>query len=169
MNPLSLQGDKKIIEDLRDFGVEVISKGDLLYATNKNVTTNAEIDFSQSPDLGPIESVFASLVPGNSRFYNAERLRIKECDRITCVKDELNKLGANISETNSEMLFEGIKEFNGGEVSSHNDHRLAMAFAMAATSAKDIVIIDGAEAVKKSYPSFWSDYRKLGGDFDELA
>ena len=128
------------------------------------------IDFSNSPDLGPVLSVLSSLCEGDTSFINAKRLRIKECDRITCVKEELLKLGANVSEAEEEMYFTGVNSLHGSmELSSHNDHRIAMALAVASTVATSMLMIDGAESVKKSYPHFWDDFRKLGGDFDEFA
>ena len=129
-------------------------------------TKSAVIDFSQSPDLGPALSVLASLSQGTSHFINASRLRIKECDRITCVLEELNKMGANITETPDSMIINGVTKLHGTVVDSHNDHRLAMAFAMAATVCDGDVKILNAECVSKSYPHFWEDYIKLGGDVD---
>ena len=154
MNPDSLQGDKKILEDIEKFGGKISFKNSVL-TCKKEDTIAAEIDFSQSPDLGPALSVLASLTKGHSKFVEASRLRIKECDRITCMKDELNKLGAKVSETPDTMSFEGVSELLGGiELDSHNDHRIAMALAVAATVCnKDIKIVN-ASCVKKSYPHF---------------
>ena len=102
-------------------------------------------------------------------FINAARLRIKECDRITCVKEELLKLGAIVSESLDEMHFDGVKALIGSlNLYAHNDHRIAMSLAVASTICDSPLLIEGAECVKKSYPHFWSDFRKLGGDFDEL-
>ena len=97
-------------------------------------------------------------------------MRIKECDRITCVKEELLKLGALVSESEDEMYFTGVKSLTGSmELYAHNDHRIAMSLAVASTVCESPLLIHGAECVKKSYPHFWDDFRKLGGDFDELA
>ena len=75
-----------------------------------------------------------------------------------------------MSETEEEMYFTGVTSLHGSlELSSHNDHRIAMALAVASTIASSPLMIDGAESVKKSYPLFWDDFRKLGGDFDEFA
>lgn len=168
MNLDSLQGDRKIIKDLEDFGANITYENDLLMATSTNLT-GAVIDFSQSPDLGPVLSVVASLAGGESTFINAGRLRIKECDRITCVKEELNKLGANVNESQEEMYFKGVTQLHGAtNLDTHNDHRIAMSLAVASTVCTSPLIISGAECVKKSYPHFWDDFKKLGGDFDEL-
>lgn len=168
MNLASLQGDRKIIDDILKLGGEVIYKDGLLKAIYKPLVGNT-IDLSQSPDLGPTLSVLASLSSGKSKFINAGRLRIKECDRITCVKEELNKLGAIVDEGKEEMYFSGVTSLNGSlELDSHNDHRIAMALAVASTVCTSLLLIDGAECVKKSYPSFWDDFVKLGGDIDVI-
>lgn len=168
MNLNSLQGDRKIIEDIKALGGKIIVRDNNIKATAENLVGNV-IDFSQSPDLGPVLSVLASLSSGCSSFVNAGRLRIKECDRITCVKEELNKLGAVVSESENEMYFTGVISLSGSNnLYTHNDHRIAMSLAVASTVCSKELIIDGAECVKKSYPHFWDDFKKLGGDFDVL-
>ena len=157
-----------IIEDIKALGGSVVVEDDYIKALPLNLTGNT-LDFSQSPDLGPVLSVLASVCSGNTTFINAGRLRIKECDRITCVKEELLKLGAKVSESLEEMYFEGVNDFSGSlELFAHNDHRIAMSLAVASTICNSPIMINGAECVKKSYPHFWSDFRKLGGDFDEF-
>ena len=166
MNLKSLQGDRKIIEDIKALGGEIVVEEDYIQAVSKNLK-GAIIDFSQSPDLGPVLSVLASVCSGDSKFINASRLRIKECDRITCVKEELNKLGANVSESAEEMYFTGVSKLDGCDnLIAHNDHRIAMSLAVASTICDKPLIIENAECVKKSYPHFWQDFKKLGGDFD---
>ena len=169
MNLDSIQGDRKILDDIVSLGGKIINEEGLIKAVPVNLIGNV-IDFSNSPDLGPVLSVLASVCNGDTSFINAKRLRIKECDRITCVKEELLKLGAIVSEGSEEMYFTGVESLNGSlELESHNDHRIAMALAVASTICKSPLLINGAESVKKSYPHFWDDFRKLGGDFDEFA
>lgn len=168
MNLDSLQGDKKIIDDIKALGGVITYEDGLLKALPSNLTAST-IDFSQSPDLGPVLSVLASLSEGNTKFINAKRLRIKECDRITCVKEELNKLGACVSESEEEMYFVGVNNLDGSlELDSHNDHRIAMSLAVASTVCKTPLLINNAGCVKKSYPHFWNDFVKLGGDIDVI-
>lgn len=168
MNEDSLQGDKKILLDITSFGGNITFDSEILKATAISLT-GTTIDFSNSPDLGPVLSVLASLSSGNTTFINAARLRIKECDRITCMKEELLKLGANVSETVDTMSFVGVDSLTGSlDLYSHNDHRIAMSLAVASTVCTSDIMITGAECVKKSYPHFWSDFKKLGGDFDEF-
>ena len=168
MNLDSLQGDKKIIQDVKDLGAAIKSEDETIKAIH-NPLRGAVIDLSQSPDLGPVLSVLASVSAGNSKFINASRLRIKECDRITCVREELNKLGACVTESHDEMYFNGVTELHGSmNLDAHNDHRIAMSLAVASTVCTSPLLIHGAECVKKSYPHFWDDFKKLGGDFDVI-
>ena len=163
MNENSLQGDKKILEDIKAFNGNAYFKNGVLKAS-KALTNGALIDFSQSPDLGPILTVLASISKGTSNFINAERLRIKECDRISCVKEELSKLGAKIEELKDGMIIKGVDSLSGGILDSHNDHRLAMSFAMLSTIALGEITILGAECVQKSYPNFWEVFESLGAE-----
>lgn len=168
MNLDSLQGDKKIISDIISLGGEVNFENGLLFAKTKGLK-ETEIDLSQAPDLGPVLSVISSLAKGEVRLYNAYRLRLKECDRITCMKEELLKLSAKVFETEDEMYFEGINSFKAlEELDSHNDHRIAMSLAVASTVCTNSIILRNAECVNKSYPHFWDDFKKLGGDFDVI-
>jgi len=131
-------------------------------------TRGIEINASECPDLVPILAVLASLSEGETRIVNAKRLRIKECDRLNATTVELNKLGAKIEELEDSLIIQGVKEFIGGEVNSHNDHRIVMALSMAATRATGEVIINNPMAIEKSYPNFFEDYIGLGGDVVEF-
>ncbi len=163
MNPNSHQGDKKIIEDIKAFNGKIDFKNNILKAYPTK-TNGATIDFSQSPDLGPAIAVLASLSKGKTEFVNAARLRIKECDRITCVREELEKLGVKIDENPDGMIIEGMDKVKGGILDSHNDHRLRMSFAVLATVASGDVVITNAECVSKSFPNFFEVFEALGGN-----
>lgn len=162
MEEKSHQGDKKIINDMNDFGFSTKFINNELVIDKKN-PHSAIIDFSQSPDLGPALTVLASLVPGKSEFINAGRLRIKECDRITCMKEEINKLGGNVEELPNGMIINGVNKLQGGVVDSHNDHRVAMSLAMATLKMDGELKILNASSVSKSFPNFWEVFENLGG------
>ena len=162
MEEKSHQGDKKIINDMNDFGFSTKFINNELVIDKKN-PHSAIIDFSQSPDLGPALTVLASLVPGKSEFINAGRLRIKECDRITCMKEEINKLGGNVEELPDGMIINGVNKLQGGVVDSHNDHRVAMSLAMATLKMDGELKILNASSVSKSFPNFWEVFENLGG------
>ncbi len=157
----SYQGDKKIIQDIKDFGGNVTFKNGILKANGSPLGTT--IDFSQSPDLGPALTVLAALSDGHSSFINAKRLRIKECDRITCMADELNKAGCKVSELPEGMEIDGVDEIKPVVFDSHNDHRVAMALSMLTNVIKEDIKILGAECVSKSYPNYWKVFESLGG------
>ena len=95
---------------------------------------------------------------------NAARLRIKESDRLASVTQVLSTLGADVEEHDDHLVIRGRERLTGGvTVSGHNDHRIAMMAAIAATRCQGPVTITGAECVNKSYPCFWADYEALGG------
>ena len=167
LNEASLQGDKEIINILKKMGCKFEICKSYIKALPSN-TSGIDIDVSQCPDLVPILAVLASLSKGTTRILNAKRLRIKECDRLSATASELNKIGANITELEDSLIIEGVSGFNGGHVNSHNDHRIVMALAIAATRASGEIFIDNYNAIEKSYPNFFDDYIKLGGDIVEF-
>ena len=133
----------------------------LLPKLDENIT----IDASDIPDLVPILAVVAAVKHG-AVFTNIQRLRLKESDRVATVIEMIENLGGKAESTNDTLTICGTG-LQGGTVNSHNDHRIAMAAAIAATVCTLPVTILGAEAVKKSYPSFWEEYRKLGGHYEQ--
>ena len=129
-------------------------------------TGSLDLDVSQCPDLVPPLAAMAALRSGETtRIVNAGRLRIKESDRLATVTEVLNALGAQVEEYEDHLVIHGRERLAGGvTVSGHNDHRIAMMAAIAAIRCEAPVTITGAECVKKSYPRFWEDYRRLGGE-----
>ena len=93
---------------------------------------------------------------------HAERLRIKESDRIATVRQALNALGGEVDETPDGLIVHRRKP-TGGTVDAAGDHRIAMMAAVASAGCAQQVVIRGAEAVNKSYPGFWRDFKSLGG------
>ncbi len=134
----------------------------------KNALKGTEVSVAQTPDMVPILASVMALANGASMITNAERLKIKESDRLRTVYDFLFKLGADITDGGSGLSLTGKPRLNGGEVESHNDHRIAMAAAIASCGCKNPVLIRGAEAVKKSYPAFFEDFAALGGSIKKL-
>lgn len=124
---------------------------------------SAVVDCRDIPDLVPVLAVLASVSPGQTRFVNAGRLRIKESDRLAATTSLLRELGGEVEELPDGLIVTGVSSLTGGEVDSVNDHRIAMSAAVAALACREPVILHGAQAVNKSYPAFWDDYRRLGG------
>jgi 3-phosphoshikimate 1-carboxyvinyltransferase len=117
------------------------------------------------PDLVPILSVVAAAKHG-AVFTDIQRLRLKESDRVATVIAMIQDLGGKASATEDTLTIFPAK-LHGGTVDSYNDHRIAMSAAIAATVCTAPVTILGAEAVNKSYPSFWAEYRRLGGNYEQ--
>ena len=124
----------------------------------------ATIGVSDSPDLVPSLSVVASVNQG-AVFQNIQRLRLKESDRVASTIAMIENLGGKAEATDDALTVYGTG-LTGGTVDAVNDHRIAMAAAIAATACKEDVTILGAECVKKSYPRFWEEYSRLGGKYE---
>ena len=124
---------------------------------------DAVIDCQDVPDLVPVLSVLAAVTTGVTRFVNAGRLRIKESDRLATTAGLLKALGGQAAELPDALVVTGRPRLAGGELDSANDHRIAMSAAVAALACEGPVILHGAQAVNKSYPAFWADYARLGG------
>ena len=123
-----------------------------------------DISAADIPDLVPVVAAVASVAEGTTRIRDCARLRIKESDRLETVRAELSNLGADVRIEGDDLVVTGVPELSGGTVSSHNDHRIAMMAAVAASRCAGPVEILGAEAVNKSYPAFFDHYKLLGGD-----
>ncbi|HHY97030.1 MAG TPA: 3-phosphoshikimate 1-carboxyvinyltransferase [Acholeplasma sp.] len=163
LNPDSLQGDKTIIDIAKQMGgkLEFTNEGLMVYPSNLK---GVEIDLSQIPDLGPILMVLACYAEGKTLIKNAERLRIKESDRLEAMVENLTKMGAKMTVINDSVLIEG-KCFLNGDVTlnTFGDHRIAMASAIAGRHAKNPIYLDDEKVVSKSYPTFFKEYVRLGG------
>ena len=123
------------------------------------------ISAADIPDLVPILSVAAACNHG-AVFTNIRRLRMKESDRVASVIAMLESLGGR-AEADENTMTVFPSRLTGGTVDSCNDHRIAMSAAIAATVCTGSVTILGAQCVSKSYPSFWEEYRRLGGNYEQ--
>ena len=109
----------------------------------------------------PLFALVASLASGTSVVKNAEELKFKESNRIKTISTELNKIGANITETNDGMIMEGDKIFYGNECESYNDHRIAMCIAIASLVCNEPIILNNYECVNISFPNFFDILENL--------
>jgi 3-phosphoshikimate 1-carboxyvinyltransferase len=159
------QGDKAILRILKDMGVngkvcsdqlEIHGRGGLLEAVDVNAR--------DVPDLVPVCAVLACYAEGTSVIHGAQRLRYKESDRLLSLYLELKKMGADIAMDESSLTVKGPCALRGSTIDPHNDHRIAMACAVAALGAVGETRIQNAECVRKSYPTFFNDLRVLGAD-----
>lgn len=127
------------------------------------------IDASGIPDLVPALSALSAVSGGTTEIVHAERVRLKECDRLSAIAKEFGKLGVSISERADGLFIRGCERPAGGvTLDGHNDHRIVMAEAVLASACEKDCVITGAEAVEKSYPHFFADFRKLGGIADVI-
>ena len=162
----TLQGDKIIVDIIRKMGGNIIEKGSTLHAIESKLN-GVTIDASECPDLVPILAVLGALSSGITKIINAKRLRFKESDRLKAISTELNKIGADIKENIDGLIIIGKEKLKGGEVNTWGDHRIAMALAIASIKCETPVTINNPNVVKKSYPIFFNDFKKLGGVINE--
>lgn len=123
------------------------------------------INVENTPDLTPALAVAASALSRKTVISGAKRLRLKESDRLTAIAEMLAALGGRVQITDDGLIICG-GALRGGTVNGMNDHRIVMAAAIAATAASGCVRITDAQAVEKSYPDFFRDFRQLGGHAD---
>lgn len=166
LNLHSAQGDRKILDVLERFGAGIQKTEDSVTVSPEKLSGIA-LDASDIPDLVPVISAVACRAAGETRIEHAERLRIKESDRIQSVCALLNAFGADYTEKPDGMIIRGGKPLHGATVSSCNDHRIAMTAAVMSLLTDSAITIEQAESVNKSYPSFYQDYRRLGGQEEE--
>ena len=162
LNTDSKQGDRKIAGLLREFGAEVIQEADSV-TVKKSDMKGIEIDASQIPDLVPALAVCASFADGVTRITNAERLRIKESDRLISTAALINSLGGEAKELPDGLVIRGSRTLIGGTVKGFNDHRIVMSAAICAAGSENPIICTDALSVNKSYPGFFDDYNSVGG------
>ncbi len=168
LDPRSLQGDRAVIDILTRMGARFSWEGGAVRCAAGRLR-GVTIDASACPDIVMPLAAAAATAEGVTRFENAGRLRIKECDRLHAVADVLTALGARVEEGEDSLTIEGVEALSGGAVSSHGDHRIAMMAAVASLSCQGPVTIDGYECVSKSYPRFFDDFMELGGCVHELS
>ena len=149
LTPSSIQGDKAVV---------TITEKMMNSAENEHI----KIDVGDIPDLVPVLATTACFRKGTTEFSNAARLRIKESDRLLSTSELIKNLGGKAEITDDTLTVYGTGTLEGGTVDSFNDHRIVMSAAIAATACKSPVTITCAQAVNKSYPTFFGDMKKLG-------
>lgn len=164
----SPQGDRAILSLLRSFGANV-SVSDHAVTVSPASLHGISIDASQIPDLVPILAVLASAAEGDTRIYNAARLRLKESDRLETVSRLISSLGGSIEQHGDELLIHGTGILQGGTADAENDHRIAMSAAIASLITEKPVTILGAECAEKSYSRFYEDAKLCGLTVTEVT
>ena len=157
------QGDSAIVNILAEMGATV-KIGDGSVEVEGGQLVGVDIDAKDIPDLVPVCAVLGCYAEGHSLIYNAKRLRYKESDRLDSISTELKKMGADITVNEDGLAINGGNKLQGATVDPHNDHRIAMACAVAALGAEGKTKIQNVECINKSYPQFFSDLRLLGAN-----
>jgi len=160
----SIQGDRAILDIMAEMGSKVRAGDEYVEVQGGQQLNAIEVDARDIPDLVPVCAVLACYSKGTSRIYNAKRLRYKESDRLASLHLELKKMGAEITMKEDELIIRGPCTIHGATIDPHNDHRIAMACAVAALGAGGETKIQNSECVSKSYPSFFDDLRLLGAN-----
>lgn len=158
---LSTQADRAIVDILMsaNAGIAMEAKGIRIHPGEMDAFETDATDF---PDLFPPLVVLASACKGKSKIKGVSRLLHKESDRANTLREEFGRLGVTIGLDDDYMVITGTDTIHGNVVSSHDDHRIAMALAIRAMKASGITTIVQSEAVNKSYPQFFKDLKKLG-------
>lgn len=163
LDPQSRQGDRAIVPLLEEMGAQVASDGSSV-TVKRDALHGITIDASPIPDLIPVLSVVAAAASGETRVIHAQRLRLKESDRLHSTTQMLRALGAEAEELPDGLVIRGGRTLAGGTVDACGDHRIVMSAAVAGGICRGAVTICGSECVQKSYPDFWTDFQQLKGD-----
>ncbi len=161
VDAFTTQGDKRVLTALMDAGAALSVESTQVCASQSPLKA-FHFNATDFPDLFPPLAALACYADGTSVIEGTSRLGSKESNRAETIVSELGKMGADISLQDNLMIIHGNAALRGTEVSSHNDHRIAMMCAIAALRAEGPTTIRGAAAVGKSYPSFWEDLQSLG-------
>ncbi len=154
------QGDREIVHLLQKFGADVVRTGESLRIQAGRLK-GIEIDARDVPDLVPVLCAVACGAKGKTRITGASRLRLKESDRIESTAQMLRSLGADVVTFEDGLEINGSGSLDGGTVDGFNDHRIVMSAAVASLVCKKQVKIEGAQAVEKSYTTFFGDFDAL--------
>lgn len=160
------QGDKRVVDFFRDFGVNVVVKEKSVQVSGSGEMSGIDTNCGDTPDLVPVLAVLGSVADGRTRLSDIPHLRMKETDRLRALAVGLREFGADVKELPDELQLRGVKGLKGAKVESFGDHRMAMAFAVAGLVAKGQTIVSEAESIPVSYPTFVEDMRKLGAKIE---
>jgi 3-phosphoshikimate 1-carboxyvinyltransferase len=159
----SPQGDKRIVDAMMDANASIAMEAKGIKVRPAEMKS-FEFDATDCPDLFPPLVALAAYCKGTSIIKGVNRLIHKESNRAISLQEEFGRMGVTIEWNEDEMQIHGGNAIKGAEVSSHHDHRIAMAMAVAALGADGVTTIENAEAINKSYPDFFWHLKKLGAD-----
>jgi 3-phosphoshikimate 1-carboxyvinyltransferase len=158
------QGDKAVVDYLREMGADLVI-GDDGIRVRPGELRGCELDLNATPDALPMMAVVACFARGTTALTNVPQARLKETDRIAVMREELGKMGAKIMEKPDGLVIEQ-SALHGTKVDGHDDHRVVMSLAVAATAIPGETRISTAEAIHVTYPTFVAELRDLGGHLE---
>ncbi len=161
LNPASLQGDKAIIDFLKEMGAQV-TVGQNSVTVKRSRLKALKANLSDCIDLLPTIAVLAAAADGTSEFSGIERARLKESDRPSVLTESLTRMGVKVTEERDRITITGSPA-RSSVIDSMGDHRIAMAFSLLG-SAVGGTTINNAECVSKTYPDFWDTFKSIGGE-----
>lgn len=169
LDPRSIQGDRACVERFQEFGLRTEWRDGVLALWNPRAfepfggLRGCVIDASQIPDMVPSLSVCAALCRGETRIIRAERLRLKESDRLAAMEAAIQSLGGQAQAVEDGLVIQGVRALRGGTAEGQNDHRVVMALAAGALRSRGEVRVTDETSIRKTYPSFFEDFSRLGG------
>ncbi len=160
-------GDKQVIPILQKMGADITFDGDSLTARSSQLH-GIEIDMNDLPDQVPTIAIAACFAQGKSVIKNALTARWKECDRISAVCKELSKMGAKVIEKEDGLIIDqdGTWKLRAAHIDGYSDHRMVLAFAIAAMQIEGETLISDAQFVEKSFENFIPDMIQVGANFE---
>ena len=161
------QGDEAIIDILEELGVNVTLNGNIITTKSPKMLTGGRFDLSNTPDLLPALAILSLKSSEPIEIFNVKHARYKETDRIAIISRELKKIGIVVEEHEDGMKLTSNENLSSGELNSENDHRLFMAFSIAAMYIGDCTVTD-PDSVQISYPNFISDMKNVGAQIIPL-
>ena len=171
LSPDTLQGDAVILDLLRRCGAQFTREGDTVTFA-KAPLHGVDIDLADCPDLGPVLMVLGLLCEGTTVIRNAERLRLKESDRIAAMEAELRACGGVLESAGGTITVQGCADHlhaPEAPLHGHNDHRVVMSLAVLALCTGLPLTVDDAEAIQKSWPHFFTAIRPLGAEVEYVG
>lgn len=162
----SVQADREILSVLKSANVNYSFDNEGLMV-EKSAISSFNFDASHCPDLAPALIVLSIFAKGTSIIHGADRLIYKESSRAVVMKEELKKLGVDISIIGDKIVIKGLQDIKSGKTDSRGDHRIAMALTILSSSCAASIEVNNTDCVAKSYKSFFKDFKNLGGNYNE--
>lgn len=165
-----LQGEREAVAVLREMGADIVREGDALLVRGGAPLRAVTRDGDSFTDAVQALTAAAAFAKGQTTWENVETLRLKECDRISDTRRELERLGFSASETQDSLSVSGAQSLAGGvSADGHGDHRMIMLLTLLGLRAEQSIRIAGAHHIRKSYPQFFRHLEALGARFDYLS